>query len=140
MRVKRAWEKCTQTMSHMRQSETNNNNDDDDGDDDDDEKLTYKNIWNGQVVKHSSKYNGVVTTTNKTVTEFTLECSLKWQLCTMCPIRIPILTPIPSVSMCLYASASASAMHRIVMSKFISFLFLVVVVFFCTIASVCVSC
>lgn len=56
---------------------TNKNNDDDDNDD----KLTYmKNIRIGQVVKQSTKYNGAVTTTNKTVTKFTLECSSKWQL------------------------------------------------------------
>lgn len=48
---------------------TNKSNDDDgygdDGDDDDDEKLTYKNIRNGQVVKQSTKYNDAVTTTNR---------------------------------------------------------------------------
>lgn len=65
--------KCTHTHSHTSENsvsemytnnvphatiKANENNGDDDGDDDDDdEKLTYKNIWNGQVVKQSTEYN-----------------------------------------------------------------------------------
>lgn len=111
---------------------TTNDNDDDN----DDEKLTYKNIWNGQVVKQSTKYNSAVTITNKTVTESTLECSLKWQLCTMCPIHIStrhnhIYAKCEYVFMC---KCKCIAMHRIALSKFILFL----VFFFPVFSALCV--